>query len=309
MITSIFKKSTPLNYIIFSVLIFIIFVIVNYPVDLQIISFKFIIAKSLLLLVFFSTFFVINFIVKKNGLTKESDFAVLFFFLFLLFFPSILCNTKLIFSNLLVLLALRRIYSLQTLKMVKEKIFDASFYICIASIFHFWSILFLLVVFLAVFFHVARDYRNWFLPFVGSAAAFILFALYGLLIDPSIFAHYKNSAVIDLDFTYFKNDFQNLALSIYTVIAVFFIMSLLLVLPSKPIIKKSAYKQTIFTFLIATLLFIFSTQKSNEILLFSFFPLSVIATSDIEQYLNKVSRSLILLAISLLAFYLFFMQL
>lgn len=309
MITSIFKKSTPFNYIIFSVLIFVVFTIVNYPSDKQVINLGFMFNKVVLLLLFFSTFFALNFIVKKNALTKDSDYAFLFFFLFLLFFPSVLNNLKLVFSNLLVLLAFRRLYSIQTLKVAKEKIFDASFYICLASIFQFWAILFLSVVFLSIFFYVARDYRNWFLPFVGIATAFVLFALYGLIIDESAFLNYKNNAIIDLDFTYFKNNFQNLALSIYTVVAVFFIVSLLLVLPSKALNKKAAYKQTIFTFFIAILVFIFSIDKSNEILLFSFFPLSIIAASDIEQHTSALRESIILSVVTLLVLLTFFTQL
>ena len=309
MITSIFKKSTPFNYIIFSLLIFVVFAIANYPADKQSIDADFVLSKTVLLLVFFTTFFVLNFIIKKNGLTKDSDYAFLFFFFFLLFFPAVLSNLKLVFSNLLVLLALRRLYSMQTLKVVKEKIFDASFYICVASVFQFWSILFLVVVFLAIFFYVARDYRNWFLPFVGVAAAFVLFALYGLAVDLTAFTNYKNNILIDLDFTYFKNNFQNLALSIYTVVAVYFIVSLLIALPSKPLNKKAAYKQTIFTFVIAVLLYLFSPQKSNEILLFSFFPLSIIATSDVEQYVNKLRVTIIILVLSSFALLTFFTQL
>ena len=309
MITSIFKKSTPFNYIIFSVLILVVFVIVNYPSDKQAVTFDFAYHKIVLLGLFFSTFFILNFIVKKNALTKDSDFAFLFFFLFLLFFPSVFYNLKLLLSNLLVLLALRRLYSIQTLKVTKEKVFDATFYICLASIFQFWSILFLLVVFFSVVFYIARDYKNWLIPFVAIAAAAILFTLYGLIIDASVFLNYQNNAIIDLDFTYFKNNYQNLALSVYTVVAVFFVFSLLFVLSSKPLNKKAVYKQTLFTFFIGVVVFLFSTHKSNEILLFSFFPLSIIATSDIEQYSNQIRGNTILFSVLLLALITFFTQL
>lgn len=309
MIASIFKKSTPFNYIIFSVLIFIAFAIVNFIGANQIIDLHFICTKAAVLLFLSGTFFALNFIIKKNNLTKDSDYAFLFFLLFLLFFPSVLGNLKILFANLLILLALRRVYSIQTLKVVKEKIFDASFFICLASVFQFWSLLFMAVVFLAVFFYVARDYRNWFIPFVGLAVAVVLFVLYGLIIDRTIFINYTNSIVIDFDFMYFKNNFQNLALSIYTMIAVFFIVSLLLVLPNKALNKKAGYKQTIFTYLIAVLVYLFSANKSNDLLLFSFFPLAIIATSDIEHFPNYKRNTIILLVILLLALFTFFTQL
>ncbi len=309
MITSIFKRSTPFNFIVFLILITVVFTVFNYPIDKQVINLLFLRNKAVVLFLFFGTFFLINFIVKKNTLTKNSDYAVLFFFLFLLFFPAVLSNFNLVFSNLLVLLALRRLYSMPTLKVSKEKIFDASLYICLASIFQFWSILFLSVVFVSVIFYVARDYRHWFLPFVGMATAAILLVLYGLIIDKLIFLNYIKNAHIDVDFTYFKNNYQNLALSIFTVVAVFYMVSLVLALPTKPLNKKAAYKQSIFTFLVAVLVFIFSTNKSNEILLFSFFPLAIMATSDIEQYANTTRSTVILFIVVALAAVCFFTQL
>ena len=309
MIASIFKKSTPFNYIIFSVLIFTAYAIVNFTSASSLFNLSFAINKTVILFLLLGTFFVLNFIIKKNALTKDSDYAFLFFFLFLLFFPAVLNNSKLLAANLLILLALRRLYSMQTLKVVKEKIFDASFYICLASIFQFWSLLFLAVVFLAVIFYVARDYRNWLLPFIGLATALILFVLYGLLVDQSVFINYKNSMVIDLDFSYFKNNYQNLALSIYTMVAVFFIVSLVLVLPNKALNKKAAYKQTIFTYFIALLVYLLSTNKSNDILLFTFFPLSIIATSDVENFPYSKRTTIIFTIILLLALVTFSTQL
>jgi hypothetical protein len=46
------------------------------------------------------------------------------------------------------LLALRRLISLQSMKASKEKIFDASLWVFIASLFHFWSILFIVLIFI-----------------------------------------------------------------------------------------------------------------------------------------------------------------
>ena len=309
MITSILKKSTPFNSVIFAVLIFIFYTLYNYTNEHQVISINLVVTKLLLLLLFFASFFAVNFIVKKNNLTKDSDYVILFFLLFLLFFPSILSNFKLVFSNLLVLLALRRLYSLQTLKFVKEKIFDASFYICLASIFQFWSILFLILVFLSVLFYVSRDYRNWFLPFVGIATAFILFILYVLIFNKMALLNYKNSAEIDLNFTYFKSNFQNLALSIFTVVSVFFVGSLLLILPAKPLNQKAAYKQTIVAFVIGVSIFILSGNKSNDILLFSFFPLTIIATSDFEHFSKSIRANIFATIIIVLALICFFTQL
>jgi len=123
--------------------------------------------KMSLLGIILASLFIVNFVVKKNGMSKDSAYTVLFYLLFMLFFPSGFNNTALLISNFFIILAMRRIVSLHSLKASKEKIFDASIWVCIAALFHFWSILYLVLIFIAVLFHVARDYRNWFLPIIA----------------------------------------------------------------------------------------------------------------------------------------------
>lgn len=143
MITSVFKKSTFANYIL--VVLLLVFFFSFYQFNEVNVAQKVtdIYQKSLIIIVLISSLFLVNFIVKKNGLTKISSFAILFFVLYLALFPSVFGNLKLVLANFFVILAIRRMISLQTLKSPKEKIFDASLWIFVASLFHFWCILFL----------------------------------------------------------------------------------------------------------------------------------------------------------------------
>jgi hypothetical protein len=99
-------------------------------------------SKLGLLAVLLGSVFITNFISKKNGLSKDSAYTVFFIFLLIVFFPSVLDNVNLVVANFFILLAFRRLISLQSLKASKE-IFDASFWIIVAALFQFWSILFL----------------------------------------------------------------------------------------------------------------------------------------------------------------------
>ena len=193
--------------------------------------------------------------------------------------------------------------------MVKEKIFDASLYIFIASLFHFWSILFLIVVFASIVFHVSRDYRNWFLPFVAFFTVAILFIFYALVFDKFAIQAYLNSVVISYDFSYFKNNYQNLALSIYAMISVFFFFSLVTILSQKPLNLQAAFKKTIFSFLIGLVIFVISDQKSNEVLAFSFFPLAIMGTTNIEFYQNNLRQNIIFVTVIIMCLFAFFTQL
>jgi hypothetical protein len=152
------------------------------------------ISNSVLIILLLTSFFLMNFMTKRNGLTKDSSYTILFFLLLLLLFPSIFADSKLLFANFFLLMAMRRLLSLQTLKSPKEKIFDASMWIFIASLFHFWCILFVILVYVSIIFHVSRDYRNWLLPFVAFFTTVVIFFFSALFFDKSWISHIMNLA-------------------------------------------------------------------------------------------------------------------
>ena len=140
MITSVFSKTRPFNYLIVGILIVVFFVTKTISTAITDASWLYYGEKFGFLLLILATAYLTNFIALKNGLTKNNNYALLLFFIFILFFSSFFQNKNIIISNLLLLLALRRLISLKSLLATKEKIFDASFWIFIAALFHFWSI-------------------------------------------------------------------------------------------------------------------------------------------------------------------------
>lgn len=306
MITSVFSKSRPANYIIITTLLVVCYFLYlqNFPESFQ--SLEGIGAKLALLLILVGSLFIINFVTKKNGLSKDNSFAFLFFFSFLILFPTTLGNTDLILANFFILLALRRLISLQSLLTPKEKIFDASLWIFVASIFHFWSILFILIVFVSILFHVSRDYRNWVLPFIAFFSVGVIGLMYALIFDKSLIDSVIDSAFIDFNFNYFTNNYQNFALSLYVVVALFFFVTQALTIPSKPLNMQSSYKKIIVAFILGAVVFLISSDKNNSLLIFTFAPVAIMATSQVEtMQVNWMKESIVYVIVgcSLLTFF------
>lgn len=306
MITSVFSKSRPANYIIITTLLVVCYFLYlqNFPETME--SLMGIGSKLALLLVLVASLFIINFVAKKNGLSKDNSFAFLIFFSFLLLFPTTLGNTDLILSNFFILLALRRLISLQSLLTPKEKIFDASLWIFIASIFHFWSILFILIVFVSILFHVSRDYRNWVLPFIAFFSVGIIGLMYALIFDTSLIDSIIDSAYIDFNFNYFTNNYQNFALSLYVVVALFFFVTQAVSIPSKPLNMQSSYKKIIVAFILGAVVFLISSDKNNSMLIFTFAPVAIMATNQIEaMQINWMKETIVYIIVgcSLLTFF------
>jgi hypothetical protein len=309
MITSIFKKSTILNYSFVVFLLVTFFFIYQFSQsDTAFVTNDFF-KKGLLLVLLITSFFLVNFIVKKNGITKNSSYAIFLFLLLLILFPSVFNNSNLLVANFFLLLAIRRMISLQTLKAPKEKIFDASIWIFIASLFHFWCILFIILVYISIIFHASRDYRNWLLPFVAFFATAVIFLLSAFIIDKTWISHLLNQTQTNFQLDYFTNNYQNIALSLYAMIAVYFVFSMIFTFTNRPLILQASYKKMIFGFLIGLLVFLISPQKDNTILLFTLFPLAVMGTNNIEQSPSKMYQEIVLLLLIVGSCLCFFTQL
>jgi hypothetical protein len=309
MITTIFKKSTPINYSLIGILIFIFFLLTQNNLNFSTFSASNWIEKGGNLAVILFSFAVIDFISKRNGLSKDNGYTGFFYVLFLLFFPSVFNYSNLLIANFFVMLSLRRIISLQTLKFSKEKIFDASFWIFVASLFHFWSIFFILLVFISILFHVGRDYRNWVLPFIAFFSVIIGFVFFSLLVNKSLIWQFLDSIYINFEFYYFKSIFQNISLSFFVMIASFFVATLILSLSNRSLLLNSSYKKILLWFFLGFTIFILSPNKSNDVLIFTFAPLAIMASSFVEITQIKWQQEVAFFGVLIFGLICFFAQL
>jgi hypothetical protein len=309
MITSVFKKSTPLNFSLVVFLMLVFFLMYQFQ-DLSWMNSPFSILKKAAIFCFLlASVFITSFIVKRNGLSRDSSYTIFFYLLLLLFFPSALDNSNLIISNFFILLALRRLVSLQSLKNSQEKIFDASLWIFVAALFHFWSILFIVLVFISIIFHVSSDYRNWLLPFIAFFTIAILCAFYSAVFDVNTIEYIRNGMTTNFEINYFTNNYQNGALSIYATIALFFIISMFASLSNRPQLLHASFKKIIASFFIGVIIYVVSPNKSNDLLLFTFAPLAVMATAHIELAQLKLKQEIVLSVLIACSLFAFFSQL
>jgi Family of unknown function (DUF6427) len=308
MITTIFKKSSPINYALVGVLMFLFFLISQfYTNKIQFSVFE-ILSKVLILVFLIATIILTNFITKKNALSKDSTYAVFFSFLFLVFFPNLFNNLNLVLANFLIILAMRRLISLQSLSLPKEKIFDASLLIFFASLFYFWSILFVILIFASIILHVSRDYRNWILPIIAFLTVIIVFVFFAFIIDKSLINKFLVSIDFCFEINYFKSIYENISFSIFMTASIFFMTLLFMQLSNKPLIQTASFKKLIIWFFTGILIFLIAPYKFNEVLIFTFAPLAIIATSFLESTQLKWQQELTLALVVLSSFFSFFSQ-
>ena len=181
MLTSFFSKSKPFNLAVIILLMSLFYLGANMNHWDNGFDLLELFEKIGVLIVLVLSLLVLNFIAKKNELTKRSAYKTLLFAIFSISFMSLLRNESVIIANLCVLFGLRRIISLKSHISVQKKIFDAAFWVCIASLYDFWSILFLILVFFAIL-NFASSFKNWLIPFVAFLAVGLLVICFHLLV-------------------------------------------------------------------------------------------------------------------------------
>ncbi|WP_413510908.1 DUF6427 family protein [Myroides odoratus] len=287
MLASIFSKTRPINYIMLTLLIVIGYsLFIGLASSIEWTLFEIVKRVSVLLLLLLMMY-LSQFIVSRNRLVDDTAYVPLIFTSFLFLFPTSFENVRVIIASYFILLALRRIFSLHSLKQSKEKLLDASLWICIASLFHFWSILYFALLFYAIAFFGAKDYRNWIIPIIAFLGASIFLSLYLLIQEESFLVWWADRVQTSFDFMYFDNVFQNIALAVFVSIALLYSVSQALAIKTKPYNMQNTYKKIILSFLIGACIYVISSEKSNGLLLFTFFPLAILGANYIESIPQK----------------------
>ncbi|NER18924.1 hypothetical protein GWK10_17045 [Spongiivirga citrea] len=228
--------------------------------------------------------FLIDFISKRNSLTKQNSYVILLFLLFIALFPSIFLDWRVILSNILIILAIRRTISIRSLSDVKRRLFDATFWIVLATLIYFWSILFLLLVFITILLYVSEDYKNWLVPpLTVLLTSFLIFTILFLsnnleLID-TLLGNRKN-----FDFSPYLS---NLNITIGLAFLVLLFTASLLVYLKQQRKKTYQIQNSIFlilvSFTIAIMIALVAPDKNGSELIFMIFPLAVFVTNYLEN--------------------------
>lgn len=199
MISGIFGKTKPINYIILIGFLFLFYWFAQSALYQKVFSPNELLLQTLVLLVLLFGILVLNFIVNRNQITNDNSYSILYFTLLIIIFPKAITDNNAIFANFFLMLASRRLISLKSLKEIKLKVLDATLWILVASLFYDWAILFISLVFIAIYIYEPKNIKNWLVPFVGSFAFGLLGLMMLFLVGNITFFndHYQFDVAID----------------------------------------------------------------------------------------------------------------
>ena len=307
MITSIFSKSKPINFIIVFFITLLAFIITRVDIESGLLTTLFILKQSAVLFVVFMTILLLNFIVSKNSLTKENNYEILLYSLFLLFITQTTTNTDVIISNFFVLLGLRRIVSLRSQKDIKKKLFDSAIWIAVAALFYFWSILFFGLIIMSLILYTDNNARHWIIPFIGVATVFVISMAVSILFYDGFFNFFDFSLLVSYDFNHYDSTSYIVALTILLSFGIWSSLFYLNNIKKKKKGSRASFKIIIIAAITAFIIVLQAPQKNGSEFLFLFAPLAIIISNYIEIIQEKWFKEIFVLVLFTVPFLLLFL--
>ncbi len=252
-------------------------------------------------------FFFVNFIISRNNITYDNSYAFLFFILLIGFFPKTIYFSIAIYIKIGLLLALRKVYSLHSSKAIFKKLFDAGFWFGIVFLIEPFTILFLLLLYVALFLYQKITFQTILIPIVGFIVPVILYFTYCFWNDDFTNIDYILKRYTQYNFNFYKT--KNYYLSTLFV-GVFVLYSLLKKSPLAFSISNT-FKKTwailIVNLFISILFIMFLKEKNGSELLFLFFPVAVILANGIETIKKSWIKEVVLWSFLVGSFVSFFL--
>lgn len=291
MITSVFNKSRPINYIIVFFMLVLAFVLAVFKYqydDFQKLTFLELGFNFTLVIL---SLFTITFIIKKNTLTQDNNFTSFCFALFVLLVPQVFLDTKILLSNLFVLLAFRRLVSLSSNRNTVKKIFDSGVFIAFATLLFSWSIGFILLAIIAVLYHQERKGRYLLIPFMGAASVAIICWSVCLYYDDFVYLNFE----LSLSIFNVYNSFQLIsAITLIIVLGLWTTFFFLNSINKRKRVLWPAYKLVVLFLAISSVVFLTSMKKTGSELLFFVSPFSIICANYFQDKNDKWFKEVIL---------------
>lgn len=307
MIANFFNKTKPaivLNLIMLFALFYFTSVFLFHSIDISIASIGLIIG---VFLCFVFMLLLLNFILRKNNLTEDNSYALLITILLLGSFYETMFELNIFFSNLVLLLAFRKIYSIGSGIKIKSKLFDAGFWVGIATLIYSWSIIFLILVYVGMLVFRKMNVKNLFIPIVGFITPLIIYFTYHFYFDNLNF--FYDTLNFDMSFNFVTYNALKLLIPI-TLLLALIIWCVVTLSPKVVLISnnfKLSWKIIMIHLIVSIVIVVVSPLKNGSELFFLIIPVAIIIANFIHKTGSSTFKNLILylfLAISIGVYFL-----
>ena len=287
MITNFFKQAKPIHFVIVSVFLLLVFIASKIYAIHERLTLSLFLKQTFYFGIVLASLFILDFFASRNSLTKKNSYKLLMFGLFMAMLPETLLNSNTLMANFFILLALRRIISLRTQKEIKKKLFDAAFWISVATLLYFWAVLFFILIFAALFLYSIINIKNWIVPLIGILTVIIMWVSIMILTNSDFTNYFDQLLVYSLDFTGLNSARIIISSTILISYGAWGSFYFIKHLKDKSKNLRPSFNLVVISSVISLLIIIISPHKDGSEFLFLFAPLSIIMTNYLEVTKEK----------------------
>lgn len=287
MITNFFKQAKPIHFVLISTFLLLVFVASKMYAIHEPLTIRLFAKQSFYFAIVLASLFLLDFFASRNSLTKKNSYKLLMFALFMAMLPETLLNSRTLLANFFILLALRRIISLRTQKEIKKKLFDAAFWISIATLLYFWAILFFILIFAAMIVYSIVNIKNWVVPLTGILAVVIVWVSVMLVLNYDFTDYFDELFIFSFDFTGLNSARIIISTTILISYGTWGSFYFIKHLKDKSKSLRPSFALIIISSFISLLIILISPYKDGSEFIFMFAPLSIIMTNYLEVTKEK----------------------
>ncbi len=283
MLTSFFGKSRPLNFLLLICYILVISGLHYFSnPDSGVSSKEILMALGVVGLLIFSML-MLDFIIRKNGLTRLNTYAILIFSCSIMMLSDLSNELGVVLANIFLLLSLRRIFSLRAFKNIERKILDATIWIVIASAFYFWCLLLFIPLYVAITNIPQKSIRYYLIPVTGWTGLLLIAVAYHLLVDDSFIWIQQWPNGISFDFSSYAQMKTLIFITFISATLIWSTLSYLTTLSS--VMKKDRPNHILVLYVLVVSIFmaLISSEKNGGEFIFILTPAAIVISGYIEK--------------------------
>jgi hypothetical protein len=301
-LSSIFGKTKPINFVLLIIYLLLVFVVTAFS-GLRVFNGSHSIeSHALVLTTICMAVFWVEFISKRNNLSSNNNFVIFNFITLMALCPALFFYPKVAVAVWFIILAIRKMITLKSQIGIKRKIFDAALWIGVATLCYNWSLLMLIPLYVAIAIYAGKSFKNLLIPFIALGTVFILCYTAFLLFDQQAQFEVLLSFNIHLQNRFLTESYFWIPTSVFTLLILAAISIFFVKIKSKTTSVKNSLLivlLALFAVLIAVVLGHKLEGASYTLLVF---PMAVYAGNYVEAISKKWIRETILWIFLLLPF-------
>ena len=258
MLTSFFKKSKPLNFFIPLLLLSVFFISFNLLLFSEDFNTLFTVKKTGVFLVLLALAYILNFVLIKDKTKGRNTFTLFLFSLFVISHWAILIDNATILAGFFIVFAIHRVMGMKTGVAISKKIFDAFFFITLASLIFPPSLFFIIIPFIGILLFQPENYKNWFLFIPAIVAVLILKTCFELWTNNQFFNPINLFSFEIVAFQEFLNIYTLSSIGLILLFVFWFSINIFTSIRKNTQIQKTADSLLIFTFFTSLFVVLFS---------------------------------------------------